>query len=88
MMEETFREKIARESKERQARVEERRIAAWDKRKAMTFNQALDDDWFFVECCNGCGKEGSRLYVQVEGMYGGNRYCRACATNALKKEYF
>lgn len=83
-----FRERIARENKERKAKAEERRIAKWNKRKAMTFKQALDKDWFFVECCNGCGKEGGRLYVQNRGMYGSNRYCRACAINALKKEYF
>lgn len=88
MSEETFREKCAREYKERQAKAEERRIAAWNKRKAMTFKQALDKDWFGVECCMGCGKEAVRLYFQTEGMYAGNRYCRKCAISALKKEYF
>ena len=88
MTEETFREKLARESKERKAKAEERRIAAWNKRKAMTFNQALDKHLFGVECCMGCGKEAVRLYFQTEGTYAGNRYCRKCAINALKKEYF
>jgi len=88
MSEETFREKCAREYKERQAKAEERRIAAWNKRKAMTFKQALDKDWFGVECCMACGKEAVRLYFQTKGMYAGNRYCRKCAINALKKEYF
>jgi hypothetical protein len=66
--EETFREKTARLSKERKTKAEERRIEAWNKRKAMTFKQALDKDWFGVDA--------------------GNRYCRKCAINALKKEYF
>ena len=85
---ETFREKCAREYKERQAKAEERRIAAWNKRKALTFNQAIDKDLFTVECCSGCGKEATRLYIQLSGMYASNRYCRACAINALKSEYF
>jgi DNA helicase IV len=88
MTEETFRQKLARESKERKAKAEERRIAAWNKRKALTFNQAIDKDLFTVECCNGCGKEATRLYIQLEGMYASNRYCRACAVKKLKSEYF
>lgn len=88
MTKETFREKIARESKERKANAEQRRIAAWNKRKAMTFNQALDKNLFGVECCMGCGKEAVRLYFQTEGMYAGNRYCRKCAIKSLKDEYF
>jgi DNA helicase IV len=87
-MNEDFRERCARQYKERKAKAEERRIAKWNNRKALTFKQAIDKDLFTVECCNGCGKEGSRLYIQLRGMYGGNRYCRACAINALKKEYF
>ena len=88
MTEETFRQKIARDSKERKANAEERRIAAWNKRKAMTFNQALDKHLFGVECCMACSKEAVRLYFQTEGMYAGNRYCRACAIKSLKDEYF
>lgn len=88
MTEETFRQKIARESKERKAKAEERRIAAWNKRKAMTFKQAIDEGLFNVECCADCGKEATRLYIQLEGTYAGNRYCRACAIETLKSEYF
>ena len=88
MTEETFRQKIARESKERKAKAEERRIAAWNKRKALTFKQAIDKDLFTVECCSGCGKEATRLYIQLEGMYASNRYCRACAIETLKSEHF
>jgi len=88
MTEETFRQKLARESKERKAKAEERRIAAWNKRKAMTFKQAIDKGLFTVECCNGCGKEATRLYIQLEGMYATSRYCRACAIETLKSEYF
>lgn len=88
MTEETFRQKLARESKERKAKAEERRIAAWNKRKALTFKQAIDKDLFTVECCNGCFKKATRLYIQLEGMYAGNRYCRACAVKKLKSEYF
>ena len=83
------KQKLARESKERKAKAEERRIAAWNKRKAMTFKQALEDGAFFgVECCMSCGQEQGRLYFQVEGMYAGNHYCRKCAIKALKSEYF
>ena len=88
MESETFREKCARESKERKAKAEERRIAAWNKRKALTFKQAIDKGLFTVECCNGCGKEATRLYIQLEGTYAGGRYCRACAVKKLKSEYF
>ena len=88
MTEETFRQKIARESKERKAKAEERRIAAWNKRKALTFNQAIDNGLFNVECCADCGKEATRLYIQLEGTYAGNRYCRACAIETLKSEHF
>lgn len=88
MTEETFREKCAREYKERKAKAEERRIAKWNKRKALTFNQAIDKDLFTVECCSGCGKEATRLYIQLRGTYTGSRYCRACAVKKLKSEYF
>ena len=88
MKEETWEQKITRESKERQAKAEERRIEEWNKRKAMTFKQALENDLFGVECCMGCGKEAVRLYWQIEGMYAGNRYCRKCAIEELKSEYF
>lgn len=56
--------------------------------KNMTMKEALDNDIFAVECCNGCGCEPRRLYLQTVGMYAGNRYCRSCAVNALKKKYF
>jgi len=88
MTAENILEKAARLSKERKAKAEERRIAAWNKRKAMTFNQALDDGLFGVECCMGCSKEAVRLYYQTEGTYAGNRYCRKCAIEELKSEYF
>ena len=88
MKEETWEQKITRESKERQAKAEERRMEAWNKRKAMTFKQALENDLFGVECCMGCGKETARLYYQIEGMYAGNRHCRKCAIEALNREYF
>ena len=68
--------------------VAERRIAAWNKRKALTFNQAIDKGLFNVECCTDCGAERTRLYIQLEGMYAGNRYCRACAIETLKSEHF
>ena len=57
-------------------------------RRHMTMKQALDSELFTVECCNGCGKEACRLYIQIEGMYAGSRYCRSCATEALKQEAF
>ena len=88
MKEETWEQKITRESKEGKVRAEERRIAAWNKRKAMSLNKAIDDGLFGVECCMGCGKEAVRLYYQTEGMYAGNRYCRKCAILALMSEYF
>ena len=85
---ETWEQKITRESKEGQVKAEERRIAAWNKRKAMSLNKAIDDGLFGVECCMGCGKEAVRLYYQTEGTYAGNRYCRKCAILALMSEYF
>ena len=88
MTDENIFEKAAREYKERQAKAEERRIAAWNKRKALTFKQAIDKGLFTVECCNGCGKEATRLYIQLEGTYASSRYCRACAIETLKGEYF
>lgn len=88
MTEETFRQKLARESKERKAWAEGQRIAAWNKRRAMTFKQAIDKGLFNVECCADCGAERTRLYIQLEGTYAGNRYCRACAIETLKGEYF
>jgi len=57
-------------------------------RKNMTMNHAIAAGLFAVECCNGCGKDACRLYIQTEGIYAGNRYCRSCAIDALKKEYF
>ena len=57
--------------------------------REMTMQQAMKDDRFFiVECCGGCGKEACRLYIQLEGTYAGTRYCRSCALEALKGEYF
>lgn len=56
--------------------------------KNMTLKAAIEEDIFAVECCNGCGKEACRLYIQTEGIYAGNRYCRSCAVDALKQEYF
>ena len=88
MTDENIFEKAARLSKERKATAEERRIAAWNKRKALTFNQAIDKGLFNVECCADCGKERTRLYIQLEGTYAGNRYCRACAIETLKSEHF
>tara|TARA_B100000424_G_C22516500_1_gene297029 strand:- start:70 stop:276 length:207 start_codon:yes stop_codon:yes gene_type:complete len=59
------------------------------KRQAMTFDEALKDDkYFFPECCSKCGLEDGRLYVQVEGMYAGNRYCKLCVIKVLKDDYF
>jgi len=54
----------------------------------MTMKQALDNGIFAVECCNGCGCVPRRLYLQTEGMYAGSRYCRSCATEALKQKNF
>ena len=59
-----------------------------DTRRNMTMNQAIDSHLFAVECCSGCGKEACRLYIQLEGTYSGCRYCRSCAIDALKQEYF
>ena len=87
-MNEKIRERLAREYKERQAKAEERRISKWNKRKAMTINRAIDKGLFTVECCSGCGREATRLYIQLEGTYTGNRYCRKCAIEALSQEYF
>ena len=56
--------------------------------KNMTLKAAIEEDIFAVECCNGCGCVPRRLYLQTDGMYAGNRYCRSCAVDALKQEYF
>ena len=56
--------------------------------KNMTLKAAIEEGIFAVECCNGCGSVPRRLYLQTDGMYAGNRYCRSCAVDALKKEYF
>ena len=59
------------------------------KRQAMTFDEALKDDrYFFLDCCSGCGCEDGARYVQVEGMYAGNRYCKLCMIKALKDDRF
>jgi hypothetical protein len=61
-----------------------------EERKKMTMKQAMrgNTPLFMTECCNGCGKEACRLYIQLEGTYAGTRYCRSCALEALKGEYF
>ena len=59
-----------------------------NKRKNMTMKKAIENGVFVLECCNGCGKEGCRLYIQTEGTYANFRYCRSCATHALKQDYF
>jgi hypothetical protein len=56
--------------------------------REMTMQQAMKNELFAVECCGGCGKEACRLYIQLEGTYAGTRYCRSCALEALKGEYF
>ena len=60
--------------------------------KKMTMKQAMSWDdgspLFMTECCGGCGKEACRLYIQLEGVYAGTRWCRSCALDALKGEYF
>jgi len=56
--------------------------------KNMTLKAAIEDGIFAVECCNGCGGSPPRLYMQTEGIYAGNRYCRSCAADALKKDNF
>jgi ribosomal protein S26 len=58
------------------------------ERKNMTMKQAIENHLFEVECCNGCGKEACRLYIQMEGTYAHFRYCRSCAIHALKQDYF
>ena len=59
-----------------------------ETRKKMSLKKAMDLDLFMTECCMRCGKEAVRLYIQLDGMYAGNRYCRSCALEALKDEYF
>ena len=59
-----------------------------EEMKKMTMKQAMEADLFATECCGGCGKESCRLYIQLEGMYAGTRWCRSCALEALKGEHF
>ena len=56
--------------------------------KKMTMKQAKKAGLFLTENCGGCNKEACRLYIQLEGMYAGTRYCRSCALEALKEDYF
>ena len=56
--------------------------------REMTMQQAKKAGLFLIENCGGCNKEACRLYIQLEGMYAGTRYCRSCALEALKGEYF
>ena len=84
----TWQEEAIRKSKEARKKIEQMRIEAWNKRKAMSLNKAIDDGLFGVECCMGCGKEAVRLYYQCEGTYAQFRYCRKCAIEALHSEYF
>ena len=61
---------------------------SYTARQQMTMQAAIQHGLFTVECCMECGKEGCRLYSQLEGTYANFRYCRACALRALNSEYF